>query len=78
MKTQRLADDDSGFVMMAIILLAMVIAVIVAVYFFPFYTIGALLCVGAIVLLFNGTLDPRIAVVMIISGGIVVACGVFL
>jgi hypothetical protein len=79
MKTNdRLAGDENGFVIAAIILLIIAIVVIVLVYLFPWYTIGALLCVGAIWLLFQGTMDPKISAVMLIAGAIVISIGVFI
>jgi hypothetical protein len=80
MKTQnRLATDEGGFVMItAIILLVLAVVVIVLVYLFPWYTIGALLCVGAIWLLFQGTMDSKISVVMLIAGIAFICMGVFL
>jgi hypothetical protein len=79
MKTQnRLAGDENGFVMTAIILLVLVIVTIVLVWFFPWYTLGALLCIGAIFLLFNGTMEPKYALILMIAGVVMILLGVFL
>jgi hypothetical protein len=78
MKTEnRLAGDENGFVVLAIILLAVAIAVIVLMYFWPFLTIGALLCVGSIFLLFNGTMEPKYALIMMVGGVVTALVGVW-
>ena len=79
MKTQnRMAGDENGFAITAIILLVLVIVTIVLVWFFPWYTLGALLCVGAIFLLFNGTMEPKYALILMIAGVVLIVIGVFL
>ena len=79
MKRQNsMAGDENGFALTAIILLVLVIVTIVLVYFFPWYTLGALLCVGAIFLLFNGTMEPKYALILMIAGVVMILLGVFL
>jgi hypothetical protein len=79
LKTQdRLANDENGFMIAAIILIVLAIVVIALIYFFPWYTIGALLCIGAIFLLFNGTMEPKYALILMIAGVVMILLGVFL
>jgi uncharacterized membrane protein (DUF106 family) len=80
LKTQnRMAGDENGFITMTIIILiVLIIVAIVLIYLWPLVTIGAMLCVGALFLLFNGTMEPKYAAIMLVAGAAIAAIGVFL
>ena len=75
-KNNRLAADENGFMVLGIIILAMIITLIVFLYFIPIVTVGMLICGGAVFLMFNGTVDPRYTGIMMVIGIVVVLLGV--
>jgi len=81
-KINRLAMDGSGVVTMGLVLLiiaiAAIITVIVLLYYFPFMTLGVLICGGAIYFLFDGRIEPKPAGILFIVGIIFASIGVLM
>jgi len=73
MWTRDLRTDTDGIVgpvVLIIAALALMVALIVSLYFFPWYTIAAMLCVGGVVVMIQ-FMEMKVGVGMIVGGLIV-------